>query len=115
MCQDRSWEIESKCIEKGRVLDLITSAPDLEYLGLTFKTWPPSMIDPTLNATIGNIYWSSLKAVSLDSLPSDEHELGNLCKRHAHTLKDLSLRHMKQNKGSWDVTVDSMRRAFRLG
>ncbi|KAL9128563.1 MAG: hypothetical protein Q9175_007503, partial [Cornicularia normoerica] len=73
--------------------NFITSAPDLEYLGLAFKTWPPSVIDPTLNATIGNIYWSSLKAVGLDSLPSDE-------------LKDLSLRHMKQNQGSWDFTVD---------
>ena len=105
--------IRRECLDKGRVLDLITSAPDLEFLGLTFETWP--QIYPTVNATIGNFHWSSLKAVSLESIATREHDLVDFCKRHAHTLKDLSLRNMLLYEVSWEVIFHRMRRAFRLG
>ena len=92
------------------VRDLISSAPDLEYLGVT------SSDDlATLDEIIGESYWSSLKAVSLKSLISEPDYLVDFCERHAHTLKDLSLTGMSLYQGSWDVTFHRIRRAFRLG
>lgn len=113
-----TWEtdfIRGECLEKGRVLDLITSAPDLEHLGLIFERCWLLPIVPMLKEVIGNFYWSSLKLVSLEGLSSGENDLVEFCKRHAHTLRDLSLNNMRLYQGSWHVTFHSMRRAFRLG
>ncbi len=97
-----------------RVLNLITSAPDLEYLGLTFKSICSSLY-LTIDVTIGKFYWSSLKALSLEGLSSDENDLVDFCKRHTQTLKGISLKHMELHHGSWEVTFHRIRRAFRLG
>ncbi|KAL9072709.1 MAG: hypothetical protein Q9161_003418 [Pseudevernia consocians] len=97
-------------LAKGHVRNLISSAPDLEYLGVT-----TSVIYAKIDGTIGKSYWSSLKAVSLKGLMSEGNDLVDFCKRHAHTLKDLSLAGMRLNEGSWYVTFHRIRRAFRLG
>ena len=105
--------IRRECLAKGRVLALLTSAPDLEYLELTFTTWPQAY--PTVNETLGNFHWSSLKAVSLDHVVTREHDLVDFCERHSHTLKDLSLKDMILQEVTWGVVFHRVRRAFRLG
>ena len=108
--------VQREILAKGHVRDLISSAPDLEYLGIAFDGWWPEDITyTTLNKTIGKSYWSSLKAVSLEGLGLDENDLVDFCKRHAHTLKDLSLTRMALYEGSWNGTFYRMRRAFKLG
>ncbi|KAF6219989.1 hypothetical protein HO133_003814 [Letharia lupina] len=114
MVQEYTY-IRWQCLENGHVLDLITSSPDLEHLALSFETLPEPIFYPTLNETMGNFYWHSLKTVNLESLFSDDDDLLMFCKRHAHTLKDLSLTDMRLHKGSWDVTFHRMRQTFRLG
>ena len=104
-----------KFLDERRVRDLITSATHLEYLGLAFKEVLRSNVHPTLKKTLGNFHWSSLKAVALESLASNEHDLVNFCKRHSRTLKDLSLKDMIQYEGLWHVTFHEVRRAFLLG
>ena len=106
--------MQRECLATRQVLNLITSAPDLEYLGLKFDWWLPWMCR-TIDATIGKFYWSSLKAVSLEGLSSDENDLVDFCERHTRTLKDLSLKHMNLSNSSWDVTFHRIRQAFRLG
>ncbi len=101
-------------LAEGRVPNLITSVPDLEYLGLTFKP-PASSLYLTIDVIIGKFYWSSLKAVRLEGLSSDENDLVDFCKRHRHTLKDLSLKNMELCDGSWDAAFHKIRQAFRLG
>ena len=101
---------------KGRVLSLLASARNLQCLRLgskkkSFKL-PPT---PRLDEIVGNIYWPSLKAVSLDQLVASEKHLVEFCERHAHTLKDLSLRGISLRSGFWSVAFHRIRRAFRLG
>ena len=107
---ERETEIMIDCLEKGRVMDFITSAPDLEYLGLISDD-----SQPLFNEVIGNFCWSSLNAVRLNGLSSGEYDLVKFCKRHAYTLRVLSLSNMEQYGGSWHVTFQRIRRTFRLG
>lgn len=105
--------IRRECLDNGRVQTFLTSAPDLEYLGLAFKTRP--QIYPTVNQILGKVHWSSLKAVSLDGIATHERDLLNFFGRHSYTLKDLSLSGMVLYEVSWWVVFHGVRRAFRLG
>ena len=105
--------IRRECLAKGRMLDLLTSAPNLEFLELTFATRP--QIYPTIYAFVGDFHWSSLKAVVFDNIATYEYDLVDFCERHSHTLKDLSLTDVLSFDVSWDVIFHSVRRAFRLG
>ena len=108
--------IDAKYLRKGRVADFITSTPNLESVRISFESWPRFMAFPTIFQTFGNFSWSSLKTVGLESLSSDGHDLVDFCKRHAHTLKDLSLTNVQLNEScSWDVIFHRIRRVFRLG
>ena len=101
--------------QSGLVLSFITSAPNLEYLRLSFGEWNWDGIHPPMKDTIGNFFWSSLRAVSLQGLTTNENHLGEFCERHARTLRDLSLRDIYMEEGSWNTAFHRMRRAFRFG
>ena len=117
--EDQSINME--VVKKGYVLDLVTSAPNLQYLSLAFKTRRHNYMDTSFNMdipfkkTIGGFYWPSLKAVSLVRLYSHQHELGEFFERHARTLKYVSLEDMHQYEGLWHMTFQDMRRAFAFG
>ena len=94
-------------------LEFVTSAPNLEYLGLSFKDW--RNIHPSLNEVTSNFYWPCLKAIKFESLSTDQDDLVRFCERHTHTLRDISLTDMRLFVGSWSVVFHKMRRAFRFG
>ena len=107
--------ISYQMVGKGCVADLVTSAPDLEYFGITFRHDHKFFMFPDMNLIIGNFFWPSLKAVNLQKQSTDGHNLVNFCKRHAHTIKDFSLGDMRVVEGSWNATFHGIRRVFRLG
>ena len=98
-----------------RLFSLITSAPNLERLGLNFEVWPSLYTAPMVNEIIKDFHWPSLKAISLDSLNSSEHYLVQFFERHKHTLREILLRDMGMPQGLWEVTFHEMRRTFRFG
>lgn len=104
---------------RGLVLSFITSAPNLEYLTLSIEpfNWSDGSSDWSLalKDTIGNFPWSSLKSLSLDGLVASEDDLVHFCERQAQTLRDLSLRDMYMDSGSWETTFHRIRQAFRCG
>ena len=115
---DRSGEVDVSIkgyLKKRRIRSFLTSAPSLQYLGLSFRTWPHDSLAPRLRQVIGNFHWPSLKTISLDTVAVSEHSLVGFCKIHAHTLRDLSLRNIQMGQGLWNATFHSMRRVFRLG
>ena len=118
-CVDGSFrEIDysiEEYLEKRGIRSFLTSAPSLEYLGLSFGTWPNLCLPQRLGKTIGNFHWPSLKAVSLDTVAMSENSLVDFCEIHAHTLRDLSLRRIRMEQGFWNATFHRMRRVFRLG
>lgn len=105
--------IRRECLTNGRLQTFLASAPDLECLGLHFRTRP--QIYPTMKDTLGMIHWSSLKAVNLYSMSIYKHDLVGFCERHSHTLKLFSLSHMMLYDTSWDVIFHRVRQAFKLG
>ena len=107
--------INTEVLEKGGVLDLVTSAPNLQHLSLTFNTWNYEFTDIPFDKSIGGSCWPFLKAVSLVGLCSHEHELRDFFGRHARTLKYVSLKDMHQDEGLWHMTFQDMRRAFGFG
>ena len=102
-------------VEKRGIRSFLTSAPSLEYLGLSFGTWKNLVLPPRLRETIGNFHWPSLKAVSLDTVAMSENSLVDFCEIHAHTFRDLSLGRIRMEQGLWNATFHRMRRVFRLG
>ena len=110
-CRSEDLSINMEVIRKGYVLDLVTSAPNLQHLSLASNT----LCYIPFDKTIGGFCWPSLKAVSLASLCSHEHELWHFFERHARTLKYVSLRDMHQYEGSWQTTFQEMRREFAFG
>ena len=105
--------IEMEILEKGYVRGLVTSAPNLVQLSLAFDILQFRHTD--ILYTIGGFHWHFLKAVSLVSLCSHEHELWDFFGRHARTLKHVSLKNMHQLEGLWHMTFQDMRRAFAFG
>ena len=108
--------INMKILDKGYVLDFVASAPNLQHLSLAFDNCCNDVEQIPFNRTIDGLHWPFLKAVSLVSLCSDEHELWDFFRRHARTLKHVSLRNMHhQYEGSWKSTFQQMRREFGFG
>ena len=101
-------------LKNGCVLDLVTSAPNLQHLSLAF-TWIYGYPDISFNETIGGFHWPCLKAVSLVRICSHEHELRDFFGRHARTLKHVSLKDMHHYEGSWQKTFQEMRRKSAFG
>ena len=96
---------------KRQVFFLITSAPKLERLGITFN----ACYHASVKEIIGRFHWPALKAIDLAGLSSPEDELVPLFERHKYTLKEVSLRDMTMLSGLWEVTFHKMRRTFRFG
>ena len=92
-----------QCLEEGHLPSFLTSAPNLEYLRLKFKTWPTSWPFPRTNDINGGFPWSSLKAASPDRLATSDLDLVDFGERHAQTLRDLALRDMSMFSGSWNA------------
>ena len=107
--------INMEILEKGYVLDLVTSAPNLQHLSIAFSTLWYDYTDIPFNKTIGGFHWPFLKAVSLVSLCSHEQELWCFFGRHARTLKHVSLEDIRHYEGSWQRTFQEMRRIFAFG
>lgn len=107
--------IGEEYLDKGRVREFLTSAPSLESLTLSFKSWPSSRAFPTVKSIFGNFHWSCLVAVNLARLDSMEDDLLGFCKRHAHTLRNLSFRDMNVLDSSWELAFHRLRRTFRFG
>ncbi|KAM0794124.1 hypothetical protein BDR22DRAFT_718291 [Usnea florida] len=107
--------ISMESLERVIVLDFLASAPKLQRLSLAFETSRYDILQMPFNRTIGGLHWPFLKAVSLVGLCSHEYELRDFFKRHARTLKCVSLEDMRQYKGSWHMTFQDMRRAFAFG
>ena len=111
--EDESSNME--VLEKGCVLDLVTSAPNLQHLRLVFDTFYCDHMAILFNKTIGGFHWPFLKSVSLVGFDSHEHELCDFFGRHARTLKHVSLENMHHYEGSWRSTFQEMRRKFAFG
>ena len=107
--------INMEILENEYVLDFVTSAPNLHHLSLAFDMWCYNDLQIPFNRIIGSFHWPFLNAVSLVGLCSHEYELPDFFKRHARTLKYISLKDMHQYEGSWYMTFQDMRRAFAFG
>ena len=107
--------IKIDIVEKGCVLNFVTSAPNLQHLRLAFDTLCDFFLEIQFNKTIGCFHWPFLKAVSLVGLYSHEYELWIFFGTHARTLKHVSLKNMHQYERSWHKTFQEMRREFAFG
>ena len=103
------------CAKQRQVFFLITSAPKLERLGITFNTWPSHQYSPKVEEIIHDFHWPSLKAIHLDGLTSSKRDLVHFFERHKYTLREVSLRNMSMRPGLWEVTFHEMRRTFSFG
>ena len=119
MCQDGGHAVISRrsceCAKEGRVFSLITSAPDLERLGLKFRAWPCYYTMLKVWEIMKDFHWPSLKAISLDRVATGQNYLVQFFEIHKHTLREILLEDMRMRQGLWEVTFHEMRRTFNFG
>ena len=106
----------TECMEKGRLVEFLTSAPNLDELNISFDACN-SDLNTNLRDIVGTFYWASLKTVHFRLITVTENNLTNFCKRHSATLTNLSLGdiHLRGRIGdSWYSIFWKIRRATKL-
>lgn len=101
------------CLQNGRLLEFLMSAPDLTHLELTFDLCETVGAMP-FEYIVGDFHWSSLQAVDLHCVAVEEEHLLGFCRRHSARLKDLVLGGLFMREGSWFSVFHSMRRMLKL-
>lgn len=99
--------------ESGRMRELVTAAPNLRSLDITFDCqypYPPA----GLKESVGGLTWHSLKNVGFGIVETTEDELMDYYTRHASTLEAVRLDTIKLTKGSWPRLFQRMRKALSL-
>ena len=108
-------EIE-KCysyLEKGRLRDFVTAAPNLEHLQLGFQSSDP--VWPThLDHMFGSHHWPNLQTVRLKNIGTSEDDLVAFCTLHASSLKTLQLHTVGLLDGQWFPVFTRMRKVLAL-
>ena len=100
-------------LEKGRLRDFVTAAPNLEHLQLGFQSSEP--VWPThLNHIFGSHHWPHLQTVRLKNIGTSEDDLVDFCTLHASSLKTLQLHTIGLLEGSWFPAFSRMRKVLAL-
>lgn len=95
--------------QRGRFLELLSAAPDLEALRISFNRYYP-----TIGMSLGVFHWTSLKAVELDTLETSERDLIDFFSRHANSLHSVTLTDIDLLDGTWFPILHKMRQTLKL-
>ena len=99
--------------QRGRVVELLSAAPDLEALGICFGECEVTMA-MSLKHTFGMFHWHSLKAIELIAFETSENELLDFFSRHANSLQSITLNAIDLSDGTWLTTLHRMRQKMKL-
>ncbi|CAD6582235.1 MAG: hypothetical protein ASARMPRED_000908 [Alectoria sarmentosa] len=113
LAESRERTAFKECLQKGQLVEILMSAPDLTSMEMGFGHCDALDIMP-LKDIIRDFHWSSLKVISFFSIAVEEEHLLGFCRRHSATLKDLSLGNLLMNGGSWYSTFQEMRQVLKL-
>lgn len=106
-------EAFSRVTQRGRLVELLSAAPDLEALAIGFGECDFTM-ERSLEHTFGMFHWRSLKTVELIALETTETELLDFFGRHANSLRGISLSAIGLSDGAWSTTLHRMRQTLKL-
>ena len=99
--------------QRGRLLELLSAAPDLEDLTISFGQCD-AINFISLEHTFGMFRWHSLKAVELGSFQSSENALLEFLSRHAHSLHRVNMNAIDLSDGTWSTMLHRMRQVLKL-
>ena len=99
--------------QRGRLVELLSAAPDLEALTIGFGECDFTM-STSLEDTFGMFHWHSLKAIELIAFETTETELLDFFTRHANSLRSVTLGGMGLLSGNWITILHRMRQTLKL-
>ena len=99
--------------QRGRLVELLSAAPDLEALAIGFGECDFTM-STSLEDTFGKFHWHSLRAVELITFETTETELLDFFSRHADSLRSVTLNGIGLSGGTWLTTLHRMRQTLKL-
>ena len=99
--------------QRGRLLELLSAAPDLQTLRLSFCPDVPRPILPFGHAN-DMFHWKSLQAIELRRFDTTENELLEFFSRHADSLRSVTLADIDLVDGTWLTTWHRMRQTLQL-
>lgn len=99
-------------LNRGGLRDLLAAAPLLEYLAVRFDHYPEGGVT-ALGNVLGEGAWLKLRCLRISQLSTTEEEL-MACLIRQKSLKEVSMGWMTLTKGSWEHTVERMRKELSL-
>ena len=99
--------------QRGRLVELLSAAPDLEALTISFAKCDFTISNP-LQHTFGRFHWHSLRSLELVDFEPSENELLDFLSRHADSLHAVCLRFIHLQDGTWSTTLHRMRQTLKL-
>ncbi|KAK0508336.1 hypothetical protein JMJ35_009420 [Cladonia borealis] len=99
--------------QRGRLVELLSAAPDLEALAIGFGECDFTM-STSLEETFGMFHWHSLKAIEFIAFETSETELLDFLSRHAKSLRSVNMSGMGLLGGTWSTTLHRMRQTLKL-
>lgn len=108
----RAW-IYKNDTNKNKLYDLLTSAPELTALDLTFD-WNEPYAPITFKQIFQTYTWPSLHDLCLENIDAAHQDWLAFFERHSPTLRHLCFRSIKLLSGGWPETLEYMQKCLTL-
>ena len=97
-------------MQSGRLVELLSAAPDLEALAISVEECVPISFEHTF----GMFHWKSLGAVMLKAFNTNENEWLGFFSRHANSLHSIRLCDIDLLDGRWSTILHRMHQTLKI-
>ena len=93
--------------------EFLAAAPKLKDLEITFDAYESSC-PAGLNQIVGDTVWPYLERIAISNIDATLEDWSHFFKRHASTLKHLTMRNIILQNGSWIDALEKMGQVLNL-
>ena len=104
----------AKMFRLGRPLEFFQSMPHLQVLHVSGEAWYDGVERIDLKHVVGKFCWPHLRKISFNGLQTGSGELLDFCRRHAVTLRFVTLENIKIAPESWPYIFHNLRTSLKL-
>ena len=97
----------------NKLPDFLAAARNLKHLKISFQ-WHEPCCPAELEQVFGNVTWPCLESIILEYIDATSVNLDRFFRKHASTLKHLSMETVCLQKGNWPKTLERMNKVLNL-
>ena len=100
-------------LNNSTLSEFFAAAPKLKDLAITFDGYKP-YCPAALNQIVGDTVWPYLESIAMDNIDAMFSDWNHFFKRHASTLKHLTMRTIILRDGTWIDALEKMSQVLNL-